>query len=320
MARLPNWFMKVSDPAVFLGFPQNPEETAALLPSGIDVSDAGGVWLFPQKYGSWPPRAHVGVKEWATINALDPETRWDDALIMYCRKIADEYRRWGELRRKRRQKEEDYQLWLQRQQDERMADKQRREAEAAARKAAKQAAHKNAKERARQIYIARGEGTTLAVLGREFGITRERVRQIFLAEERRINKAIETLKAKQAAGDDSGLLTVEELELSVRAYNCVRNALGQKATVADIAERTEAEWLRNPNFGRKSLKELKEELARYGFTMGERRPGYFAAKTAFGRVLATLAALDTALAEFGEELDAGSEPEQTLDDLVERDA
>jgi hypothetical protein len=244
---------------------------------------------------------------------------------MYCRKIADEYRRWGELRRKRRQKEEDYQLWLQRQQDERMAEKQRREAEekrreaeAAARKAAHEANRKAGAERARQIYIARREGMTLAELGREFGVTRERVRQIFLAEERRINKAIETLKAKQAAGDDSGLLTIEELELSVRAYNCVRNALGQKATVADIAERTEAEWLRNPNFGRKSLKELKEELARYGFTMGERRPGYFAAKTAFGRVLGALAALDTALAEFGEDLDAGAEPERTLDDLVER--
>ena len=104
--------------AVFLGFMKDPER-AALLPSGIDVSEAGGVWLRTRQYGSWPPQAHVGVKAWAMANALSsasPQICWDDAVVLYCRKLADEYRRWGELRRKRREIEDDYQRWLQRKQ------------------------------------------------------------------------------------------------------------------------------------------------------------------------------------------------------------
>ena len=53
--------------------------------------------------------------------------------------------------------------------------------------------------------------------------------------------------------------SVEELELSVRSYNCLKNANIQ--TIGDLVQKTEAEMLRTKNFGRKSLNEIKEILA-----------------------------------------------------------
>jgi DNA-directed RNA polymerase subunit alpha len=52
--------------------------------------------------------------------------------------------------------------------------------------------------------------------------------------------------------------SVEELELSVRSYNCLKNANIQ--TIGDLVQKTEAEMLRTKNFGRKSLNEIKEIL------------------------------------------------------------
>jgi DNA-directed RNA polymerase subunit alpha len=52
--------------------------------------------------------------------------------------------------------------------------------------------------------------------------------------------------------------SVEELELSVRSYNCLKNANIQ--TIGDLVQRSEAEMLRTKNFGRKSLNEIKEIL------------------------------------------------------------
>jgi DNA-directed RNA polymerase subunit alpha len=62
--------------------------------------------------------------------------------------------------------------------------------------------------------------------------------------------------------------SVEELELSVRSYNCLKNANIQ--TIGDLVQRTEAEMLRTKNFGRKSLNEIKEILAQLGLTFGMR--------------------------------------------------
>ena len=56
--------------------------------------------------------------------------------------------------------------------------------------------------------------------------------------------------------------SVEELELSVRSYNCLKNANIQ--TIGDLVQKTEAEMLRTKNFGRKSLNEIKEILASMG--------------------------------------------------------
>ncbi len=62
--------------------------------------------------------------------------------------------------------------------------------------------------------------------------------------------------------------SVEELELSVRSYNCLKNANIQ--TIEDLVQKTEAEMLRTKNFGRKSLNEIKEILAGLGLQFGMR--------------------------------------------------
>jgi DNA-directed RNA polymerase subunit alpha len=62
--------------------------------------------------------------------------------------------------------------------------------------------------------------------------------------------------------------SVEELELSVRSYNCLKNASIQ--TIGDLVQKTEAEMLRTKNFGRKSLNEIKELLLGLGLTFGMR--------------------------------------------------
>jgi DNA-directed RNA polymerase subunit alpha len=60
--------------------------------------------------------------------------------------------------------------------------------------------------------------------------------------------------------------SVEELELSVRSYNCLKNANIQ--TIGDLVQKSEAEMLRTKNFGRKSLNEIKEILSGLGLTFG----------------------------------------------------
>ena len=62
--------------------------------------------------------------------------------------------------------------------------------------------------------------------------------------------------------------SVEELELSVRSYNCLKNANIQ--TIGELIQKTEAEMLRTKNFGRKSLNEIKEILANMGLSLGMR--------------------------------------------------
>ena len=60
--------------------------------------------------------------------------------------------------------------------------------------------------------------------------------------------------------------SVEELELSVRSYNCLKNANIQ--TIGELVQKTEAEMLRTKNFGRKSLNEIKEILSTMGLSLG----------------------------------------------------
>jgi len=60
--------------------------------------------------------------------------------------------------------------------------------------------------------------------------------------------------------------SVEELELSVRSYNCLKNANIQ--TIGDLVQKTESEMLRTKNFGRKSLNEIKEILSGLGLSFG----------------------------------------------------
>ena len=60
--------------------------------------------------------------------------------------------------------------------------------------------------------------------------------------------------------------SVDELELSVRSANCLQQA--NIKTIGDLVQRTEAEMLKTKNFGRKSLKEIKEILAEMGLSLG----------------------------------------------------
>jgi len=60
--------------------------------------------------------------------------------------------------------------------------------------------------------------------------------------------------------------SVDELELSVRSANCLQNA--NIKTIGDLVQKSEAEMLKTKNFGRKSLKEIKEILAEMGLSLG----------------------------------------------------
>ena len=62
--------------------------------------------------------------------------------------------------------------------------------------------------------------------------------------------------------------SVEELELSVRSYNCLKNA--NIRTIRELVQKTEAEMLKTKNFGRKSLNEIKEILHSMGLSLGMR--------------------------------------------------
>lgn len=62
------------------------------------------------------------------------------------------------------------------------------------------------------------------------------------------------------------LRKVDELELSVRSANCLKN--DNIVYIGDLVQKTEAEMLRTPNFGRKSLNEIKEVLTQMGLSLG----------------------------------------------------
>ncbi|MBM3778221.1 MAG: DNA-directed RNA polymerase subunit alpha [Acidimicrobiia bacterium] len=62
--------------------------------------------------------------------------------------------------------------------------------------------------------------------------------------------------------------SVEELELSVRSYNCLKNA--NIRTIRELVQKTEAEMLKTKNFGRKSLNEIKDILQAMGLGLGMR--------------------------------------------------
>ncbi|WP_339348209.1 DNA-directed RNA polymerase subunit alpha [uncultured Sphingomonas sp.] len=68
------------------------------------------------------------------------------------------------------------------------------------------------------------------------------------------------------------LKKVDELELSVRSANCLKN--DNIIYIGDLVGKTEAEMLRTPNFGRKSLNEIKEVLSSMGLRLGMEIPGW----------------------------------------------
>ena len=72
--------------------------------------------------------------------------------------------------------------------------------------------------------------------------------------------------------NDNLYRSVEELELSVRSANCLKNAEINK--IYQLVQKTEAEMLKTKNFGRKSLNEIKEVLAEMGLSLGMKLEGF----------------------------------------------
>jgi DNA-directed RNA polymerase subunit alpha len=85
-----------------------------------------------------------------------------------------------------------------------------------------------------------------------FDETEEPVEEVKPVEEHKLNENL--------------FRSVDELELSVRSANCLQNA--NIKTIGDLVQKTEAEMLKTKNFGRKSLKEIKEILAEMGLSLG----------------------------------------------------
>jgi DNA-directed RNA polymerase subunit alpha len=66
--------------------------------------------------------------------------------------------------------------------------------------------------------------------------------------------------------------SVDDLELSVRSANCLQNA--NIRYIGELVQKTESEMLKTKNFGRKSLKEIKEILASMGLSLGMKLEGW----------------------------------------------
>lgn len=76
----------------------------------------------------------------------------------------------------------------------------------------------------------------------------------------------ETEKPSESHLNENLLKNVDELELSVRSANCLKNA--NIKTIYELVQKTEGEMLRTKNFGRKSLNEIKEVLSTMGLSFG----------------------------------------------------
>lgn len=85
-------------------------------------------------------------------------------------------------------------------------------------------------------------------------------------------KAVEETHHPELAFNAALLKKVDELELSVRSANCLKN--DNIVYIGDLIQKTEAEMLRTPNFGRKSLNEIKEVLASMGLHLGMEVPNW----------------------------------------------
>ncbi len=88
-----------------------------------------------------------------------------------------------------------------------------------------------------------------------------------IEEEAVLQETISSNPVKQGSSPNDNLFkNVDELELSVRSFNCLKNA--NIKTIAELVQKTENEMLKTKNFGRKSLNEIKEILGRMGLHLG----------------------------------------------------
>jgi DNA-directed RNA polymerase subunit alpha len=96
-------------------------------------------------------------------------------------------------------------------------------------------------------------------------IIKEQV-NIFITFDEGLEPDIEEVEEEVELFNDSLLRPVDELELSVRSQNCLQNA--NIKYIGDLVQKTESEMLKTKNFGRKSLKEIKDLLSNLDFELG----------------------------------------------------
>ncbi|MEW5853575.1 MAG: DNA-directed RNA polymerase subunit alpha [Myxococcota bacterium] len=102
-------------------------------------------------------------------------------------------------------------------------------------------------------------------LGIAAKILKEQV-SIFINFEEEAEPELPAFEPTQEKFNENLLKSVDELELSVRSMNCLQNA--NIKLIGDLVQKTESEMLKTKNFGRKSLKEIKEILAEMGLSLG----------------------------------------------------
>jgi DNA-directed RNA polymerase subunit alpha len=96
---------------------------------------------------------------------------------------------------------------------------------------------------------------------------------IFINFEEGAEPAHETVVSEEQQKLNENLWkSVDELELSVRSANCLQNA--NIRYIGELVQKTESEMLKTKNFGRKSLKEIKEILAEMGLSLGMKLEGW----------------------------------------------
>jgi DNA-directed RNA polymerase subunit alpha len=96
--------------------------------------------------------------------------------------------------------------------------------------------------------------------------------QIFIGIDEAVPVDVEEERESSESLSPNLYRSVEELELSVRSANCLKNANIQY--IGQLVQRTEQEMLKTKNFGRKSLKEIKEVLSSMGLSLGMKLDGF----------------------------------------------
>jgi DNA-directed RNA polymerase subunit alpha len=96
--------------------------------------------------------------------------------------------------------------------------------------------------------------------------------QIFLTFDENLEPKEEEVKTSSPKLSDNLFRSVDDLELSVRSANCLKNA--NIRFIGELVTKSEAEMLKTKNFGRKSLNEIKEILVGMGLSLGMKIDGW----------------------------------------------
>ena len=95
---------------------------------------------------------------------------------------------------------------------------------------------------------------------------------VFINFDERISANDESSASSVSDLNENLFKNIEDLELSVRATNCLKSA--DISVVGELVQRTEAEMLKTKNFGRKSLDEITRVLAEMGLDFGMKLDGF----------------------------------------------